>query len=242
MACRGDSLPARTDTKPPAVWHQPVFWRGVAWWEAPGEEAHHGPGEKCWSLAVVMNVCGHGGTTQAGNQIRAQTSLPQEQTPSHSSWRKSLLHNKSKLQGNISLLEKNGFSTLFSYWVTTGLSISCALFFHTFLCAFTVSDFVTHTGPAFLLCPAGHSGGGPYDYRDVFWRQHAILRQRQRPPADFNPRYQRQHSDPPKAAILPATDPPGPGQLGVAPWLGPEHRPGSAGAVKQPSQWTHVLS
>lgn len=67
--------------------------------------------------------------------------------------------------------------------------------------------------------------------RDVFWRQHAILRQRQRSPADLYPRYQRQHSDPPKAAVLPAADPPG--RLGAATRPGHQHRPGSAGTVKQ---------
>lgn len=86
-----------------------------------------------------------------------------------------------------------------------------------------------------ILCPSGYSSGGTHDYRDVFWRQHTILRQRKRSPADFNPRYQRQHSDPPKAAVLPATDPPGPGRLGIAPWPRPEYRPGSAGTVKQPT-------
>lgn len=81
-----------------------------------------------------------------------------------------------------------------------------------------------------LLRPADHSGGGPHDKRDVFWGQHAVVRQRQRPPADFNPGYQRQHSDPPKAAVLPAADPPGAGRLDAAPRPRPEHRPGPAGS------------
>lgn len=91
-----------------------------------------------------------------------------------------------------------------------------------------------------FLCPAGHSSGGPHDYWDVFWRQYTILRQWQCSPADFNPGYQRQHSGPPKAALLPATKPPGPGRLGATPWPRPEHCPGAAGTVKQPTLWTII--
>ena len=106
---------------------------------------------------------------------------------------------------------------------------------------FRVPDCVTHIGPLSLLCPADYSSGGTYDKRDVFRGQHALLRQRQRSPSDLNPRYQRQHSDPPKAAVLPAADPPGPGRVDIAPRPGPEHCPGYAGTVKQPTLNQHIL-
>ncbi len=112
------------------------------------------------------------------------------------------------------------------------------------LCLFFIFCVWSHSLIVWLILsplhPSGHSGGGSHDCRAVFWRQHAILGQRQRSPADFNPRYQRQHSDPPKAAVLSAADPPGPGWLRVPPRLRLEHRPGSAGSVKQPTLWTNI--
>ena len=73
----------------------------------------------------------------------------------------------------------------------------------------------------------------PHDKRDVLWRQHEVIRQRQRPPADLHPRHQGQHSGPPEAALLPAAEPPGPGELAHAARPGPAHHPGSAGSVSQ---------
>ena len=52
MLCRCDSSAAWPDTKPPPVWNQPVFWRGVAWWKTQREKAYHGAGEK-WRFFVL---------------------------------------------------------------------------------------------------------------------------------------------------------------------------------------------
>lgn len=83
-----------------------------------------------------------------------------------------------------------------------------------------------------LLVLSGHSRGGSDDKRDVFGRQQPFIWQRQCPPADFNPRYKRQYSDPSKAVVLPAAEPPGSGRVGSAPKLEPQHCPSSADQVK----------
>lgn len=85
-----------------------------------------------------------------------------------------------------------------------------------------------------LSVSSDHPGGGPHDQRDVLWRQHQVIRQRQRPPADLHPRHQGQHCEPPQAALLPAAEPPGPGELAHAARPGRPHPPRAAGSVTPP--------
>lgn len=85
-----------------------------------------------------------------------------------------------------------------------------------------------------------HSCGGSNDNGDIFRRQHPVVWQRQRSPADFNPRHQRQYSDPPKAVVQPTAEPPGSRRLGFTPRSRSEHCPGSAVSVKLPTLWTRI--
>lgn len=108
------------------------------------------------------------------------------------------------------------------------------------LSPFTVTD------SSLALCsPPDHPCGSTYDHWDVLRWLHALLRQRQRAPADLHPGHQGQHRYPPEAAVPPAADPPGPGGLasGSAPWGWHEPAPGPACPVKLPSPpWSYQAS
>lgn len=78
---------------------------------------------------------------------------------------------------------------------------------------------------------AGGAGGGAHDQRDVFWRLHALVRQRKRAFADLHPRHQRQHRHTPQAALPAPANTPGPGQLAPAARGRPAPHAGPADAV-----------
>lgn len=120
--CRSDSPPARPDPQPPSVWDQPVFWRGVAWWETEREEADYGSGKiEKWSLIFFQMINGMNIFIIYISPYRTSCMcVIYKQKP----------HNKVKLQLHFS-----------SHWGTTELLILLTLLF-----MFRVYDHVTHTG------------------------------------------------------------------------------------------------